>query len=154
MTQTNTTPARVGRERFCVQCGTSYRSPRNSSRYCSPACRKKAHRGTAPKGGPRSGPEAFSIIGKLLIRGGFVGLISPTSRRSTEPAIHALLVDCDLAYAELASLFDWKGWGILTREEFSAALRRDGIRPYSTASSEAVERNRWQSRQRTRRARS
>ena len=154
MTKSITTPACVGRERFCVQCGTSYRSPRNSSKYCSPACRKKAHRGSAPKAGPRSGPEAFSIIGKLLIRGKFAGQIGPVNRQSKEPVTYGMLVDNDFAHGELADLFDRNGWGILSREEFSAALRRDGIRPYSTASTEAVERNRWQSRQRTRRSRS
>ena len=74
------TPVRVGRERTCTQCGATYRSPRNSSRYCSNVCRMKAKRGTAPKADPAAGPDGFSVITKSLLVAGFVGPVTNASR--------------------------------------------------------------------------
>lgn len=144
MTTTNDTSARVGRERTCAQCGAVYRSPRNSSRYCTPACRKKASRGTAPTGGPKAGPASFSVITKALMIAGYVGPIGPTSRRSTEPPIYALTVPLEYALDELSFQFSRKGWGYLTREEFTAALKGDGIQGFTTRSPEAAEEKRQQ----------
>lgn len=153
MTTETTTPARAGRERACAQCGTVYRSPRNSSRYCSTACRMKACRGTAPTGGPKSGPAFFSPIVKVLLRLGFVGQIGPVSMRCSEPAAYALTVERKHAYDEVRAFFDYKGWGIITEAEFFAAIKADGIQGYSTGSPEVIERKRLQARQRTATAR-
>jgi len=150
MTTTKNTPARVGRERTCNQCGATYRSPRNSSRYCSPACRKKANRGTAPKGGPKAGPAGFSIITKALIAAGFVGRIGPASTRSKDAPAYALTVPFEAALDELSYQFNRKGYGYLTRDEFSAALRSDAVQGFDSRSPEAAERKNWQDRQRQR----
>lgn len=147
------TPCR-GRERSCRQCAAVYRSARSNSLYCSAACRKKAARGTAPTGGPKAGPQAWSVVGRLLLRGGFVGLIGPLSRRDLGPKVYGLTVEADTAHRELADLFNRRGWGILSRAEFDAALKADGVQGYSTRSPEAAERKRWQDRQRLRAARS
>jgi|GEM_PF-2875334 len=144
---TNTRAARQGRERSCNQCGGSYRSPRSTSLYCSPACRMKAHRGTAPTGGRKSGPSSFTVIGKALVFAGFAGPIGPVSRRDTAPVIYGLTVPNAHALAELRSLFNARGWGHLGEDEFELALTVDGIRAYSTASPEAEDRKRWQARQ-------
>lgn len=150
MTTVKNTPARVGRERTCTQCGAMYRSPRNSSRYCSNACRMKAKRGTAPTGGPKAGPDGFSIITKALLIAGFVGRIGPTSSRSKDASSYALLVPFEHALDELSFQFNRKGWGYVSRDEFAAALRADGIRGFGTRSPEATERKHWQDRQRQR----
>ncbi|QIQ87076.1 hypothetical protein [Erythrobacter sp.] len=142
MSTTTKTPARAGRERTCHQCGTTYRSPRNSSRYCSPACRKRAARGTAPTGGPKAGPSAFSPITKALYLTGYVGPIGPTSRREDSPTVYGLLVDREAAFAELVHQFDRKDWGIVSREEFDAALKADGIVAFTQRSPEAAARKR------------
>lgn len=150
MTTETKTPARVGRERTCTQCGTIYRSPRNSSRYCSNACRMKAKRGTAPTGGPKAGPDGFSIITKALLIAGFVGKVGPTSSRSKDARSYALLVPFEHALDELSFQFNRKGWGYVSRDEFAAALRADGIHGFETRSPEAIERKHWQDRQRQR----
>jgi hypothetical protein len=146
MTTTDITPARAGRERTCTQCGATYRSQRNSSLYCSPACRKKANRGTAPRGGPKAGPAGFTVITKALLIAGYVGLISPAK---AAPA-YALTVPFEHALDELSFQFNRKGWGYVSRDEFTAALRADGIQGFTTRSREAAEEKRWQDRQRQR----
>ena len=146
MTTTHTTPARVGRERTCTQCGATYRSPRNSSLYCSPACRKKANRGSAPTAGPKAGPATFSPITKALLVAGYVG---PITGSKSEP-VYALTTPCDHALAELSYQFNRKGWGNVSRDEFAEALRADGIRAFDTRSPQAAERKQWQDRQRQR----
>lgn len=146
MTTTNTTPARAGRERTCTQCGATYRSQRNSSRFCSDACRKKANRGSAPTGGPKAGPDGFSIITKALFKVGYVG---PVNAPKAAP-VFALLVPFEHALDELSFHFNRKGWGYVTRDEFTAALRADGIQGFSTRSPEPAEEKRWQDRQRQR----
>lgn len=108
----------------------------------------KAKRGTAPKAGPKAGPENFSIISKVLNVAGFVGRIGPAFDREKSPPVYALLTDADAAFAELAAHFDRKGWGIVTRAEFDATLRADGIQAFSTRSPEATLRNRYQARHR------
>ena len=150
MTKRKNLPARVGRERTCTQCGATYRSPRNSSRYCSNACRMKAKRGTAPTGGPRAGPDGFTIITKALLIAGFVGKVGPTSSRSNEAPSYAVLVPFEHALDELSFQFNRKGWGYVSRDEFSEALKADGIRPFRIRSGEAADRKRWQDCQRQR----
>lgn len=153
MTKTHDTPVRVGRERTCTQCGTVYRSPRNSSRYCSPACRKKANRGAAPTGGPKAGPEGFAPITRALIKLGFVGRVGPANVRSTEPPAYALLVPFEFALDELSFQFNRRGLGYLSRDKFALALKADGIRGHDTRSPAAQETKRWQDRQRQRESR-
>ncbi|RIV89590.1 hypothetical protein D2V17_05840 [Aurantiacibacter xanthus] len=149
MTSTSTTPARVGRERTCTQCGATYRSPRNSSLYCSPACRKKANRGSTPTAGPKAGPATFSPITKALLVAGYVG---PITGSKSEP-VYALTVPFDHALAELSYQFNRKGWGNVSREEFAEALRSDGIQDFYARSPEAADLNRRQTRRRMERQR-
>lgn len=152
MTTTKNTPARVGRERTCTQCGATFRSPRKRD-YCSNACRMKAKRGTAPKADPKAGPEGFTIITKALLIAGYVGKIGPTSSRSKDAPVYALTVPFEHALDELSFQFNRKGWGLVSREEFTAALKADGILSYETRSTEAADRKRWQDRQRQRMSR-
>lgn len=147
------TPARAGRERTCNHCGTTYRSPRNSSRYCSTACRQKANRGTAPTGGPKAGPTGWDIITKALNKAGYVGQIGPVSGRSNTAPTYALLVPYEHALNELSFQFNRRGWGYISREEFDAALRRDGIQGFHSRSPEASETKLWRDRQRQRESR-
>lgn len=146
-------PKRAGRERTCHQCGTVYRSIRSTSLYCTPACRKKAARGTAATGGPKAGPDTWGPITRALRIGGYVGRIGPLSSRSTQPITYGLLVDPDTARAELADLFNRRGWGLVSREEFAGALKVDGIQGFHIRSPEAAEEKRWKDRQRQRAAR-
>lgn len=138
----NTASTRKGRERSCTQCGSTFRSIRSNARFCSAPCRKKAGRGTAPTGGPKAGPESFSPITKALFLTGYVGRLSSS--------IYALLTDPNEAYAELSYQFDRKGWGIVSRDEFDSALKRDGINGFNTRSPETLERNRYRARLRGR----
>lgn len=79
----------------------------------------------------------------------FAGKIGPVSLRDPSPAVYGLTVPTDFAYEEMRALFDRTGGGILTREEFNATLRVDGLRTYTTDSPDAANRKRWQARQRT-----
>lgn len=144
MTSPDITPARAGRERTCTQCGATYRSQRNSSRYCSTACRKKANRGTAPTGGPKAGPAGFTVITKALLIAGYVG---PITGGKAAPA-YALTVPFEHALDELSFQFNRKGWGYVTRDEFTEALKSDGILGFATRSPEAIDLNRRQTRRR------
>lgn len=78
----------------------------------------------------------------------FAGQIAPVNSRDLSPVVYALTVPTDYAYEELRALFDRKGLGILSREEFNTALRVDGLRTYSTDGHDAADRKRWQARQR------
>ena len=131
-------PKKAGRERSCHQCGTAYRSIRSTSLYCTTPCRKKAKRGTASTGGPKSGPDSWGPISKALLIAGYVGRTGPLSPRSTQPNTYALLVDTETAHAELAHQFNRRGWGMVSREEFAGALKADGVRGFSTRSPAAV----------------
>ena len=143
MTTQEIIPARVGRERTCTQCGATFRSPRKRN-YCSNACRMKAKRGTAPK----TGPDGFTIITKALIIAGYVGPVTQPSRKAA--SAYALTVPFEHALDELSFQFNRKGWGYVSRDEFSEALRVDGIQPFEIRSNEAADRKRWQDRQRQR----
>jgi len=149
MTSQTTTPARAGRERTCTQCGATYRSQRNSSRYCSTACRQKANRGSAPTGGPKAGPAGFTVITKALLIAGYVGPVTAGKGAPT----YALTVPFEQALDELSFQFNRKGWGYITRDEFAAALKSDGIQGFNTRSPEAVDLNRRQTRRRMERQR-
>lgn len=150
MVANGTKPARAGRERTCTQCGAVYRSPRSTSRFCSPACRKKAARGTAPTGGPKAGPAGWSYITKALVLCDFVGLIGPANARSSAPPEYGLLVPFERALDELSYQFNRKGFGYVGRDEFGEALKRDGIRSFSARTAEGAEQNRYLTRQRQR----
>lgn len=108
----------------------------------------KAKRGSAPTGGPKAGPASFSVITKALLIAGYVGPIGPADKRSTEQPTYVLLVPFEHALDELSFQFNRKGWGHVTREEFTEALRRDGIKGFTTRSTEAVDLNRRQTRRR------
>lgn len=152
-TATAPKPKKAGRERTCHQCGTIYRSIRSNSLYCSTPCRKRAARGTAASGGPKAGQSSWHPITKALHIGGYVGRIGPLSSRSTQPVTYGLLVDPDTAHADLADLFNRRGWGLVSREEFAGALKADGVRGFSTRSPAAVEEKRKDDRNRQWRAR-
>ena len=145
MPKTTDIPARAGRERTCTQCGATYRSLRKSL-YCSNACREKARRGTAPTGGPKAGPAGFTVITKALMIAGYVG---PVTAGKDAPA-YALTVPFEHALDELSFQFNRKGWGYISRDEFTAALKSDGIQGFTARSPEAAEQKRWQDRQRQR----
>lgn len=149
MPKTTDIPARAGRERTCTQCGATYRSQRNSSRYCSTACRQKASRGSAPTGGPKAGPASFTVITKALMIAGYVG---PVTAGKAAPT-YALTVPFEQALDELSFQFNRKGWGYITRDEFAAALKSDGIQGFNKRSPEAVDLNRRQTRRRIERQR-
>lgn len=119
------TPARVGRERGCAQCGSLFRSPR-SARYCSNACRMKAKRGTKPQSSGNS--PTFTLIGNLLIRLSMAGPISKDAFGLTVPRPYA--------FAEVSQIFEQNRWGYLTEGEFAAALAADGFKPFSSDSPE------------------
>ena len=144
MTSPEITSARAGRERTCTQCGATYRSQRNSSLYCSTACRKKANRGSAPTGGPKAGPAGFSVITKALLIAGYVGPITDGKAATA----YALTVPFEQALDELSFQFNRRGWGYITRDEFTAALKSDGIQGFTTRSPEAADLNRRQTRRR------
>jgi hypothetical protein len=106
----------------------------------------KAKRGTAPT----VEPSGLTIITKALMIAGYVGPIGPSSKRSAEPAAYALLVPFEYALDELSFQFNRKGWGYVSRDEFSEALRSDSIAGFDTRAPEAAERKLWQDRQRQR----
>lgn len=95
----------------------------------------------------------WSPITTALQRAGFIGLIGPVSTRPTQPPTFGLLVDPAVAHDELAYQFNRRGWGIVGREEFNAALKADGIHGFSSRSPEAAQHKRWKDRQRQRMAR-
>ena len=108
-----------GRERTCVQCGAPYRSPRNSSLYCSAACRKRAQRGSSTAVGP-----TLDLLQQWLLRRTYAGKIGPVNRRDPRRAVYALTVPRALASSE------WNAWNpgaAMTEEAFARALARLGI---------------------------
>lgn len=113
----------------------------------------KANRGTAPKADPKAGPAGFSVITKALLIAGYVGLIGPAHGRSKEPPAYGLTVPFEHALDELSFRFNRRGWGYVDREEFTEALRRDGIQDFYARSPEAVDLNRRQTRRRMERQR-
>lgn len=133
----------TGRERICVQCGTIYKSKRSTSTYCSTSCRQKGNRGTPVKVTKAS---QWSIITKALHKVGYVGISGPASTRSNAPTTCSLTVSPDHAYSELSYHFNRKGWGSISREEFSEALRTDGIQSFYTLSDEALAAKQWRDR--------
>ena len=94
------------------------------------------------------------MITRVLHKVGYVGRIGfVTVRRITTP-IYALVVPFEHAFEELALNFHRKDWGIVSREEFSTALRRDDIQLYDARSEDAAKSKRWKDRQRKRELRS
>ena len=141
-TPKNTT-ASAGRERTCTQCRATYRAKRSTSTYCSTSCRQKGNRGTPPtvlKTG------RWSPVTKALHLVGYVGISGPASKRSNATTTYSLTVPFDHAFSELSYQFNRKGWGNVSREEFSEALRSDGIEAFYTLSPEAMAHKLWRDR--------
>ena len=88
----------------------------------------------------------WSPITKALQKVGYVGISGPLDKTSEAPKTYSLTVPYDLAYSELSYNFARKGWGNVSREEFSDALRTDGIEAFYTASPEAVVHKLWRDR--------
>lgn len=112
-----TTPALrpAGRERICAQCTTTYRAPRASSLYCSPACRLRSHRGT-----PSTDGKALDLLRRWLLRRSYAGQIGPVNNRNPRPAVYALTVPRALA------LNEWNGWNpgaAMSEDEFRQKLK-------------------------------
>jgi hypothetical protein len=105
-----------GRERACAQCNAVYRSPRATSRYCTPKCRKRAHRGTEDTDG-----KTLDLLSRWLLRRTYAGQIGPTNRRDPRAPVYALTVPRAFALGE------WNGWNpgaAMTEEAFASALDR------------------------------
>lgn len=94
----------------------------------------------------------WSPISRALQKTGFIGRIGPVSTRSPQPPTYGLLVDAASAHEELAYQFNRRGWGNVSREEFNAALKSDGIAGFTARSPEAAEHKRWKDRKRQRMA--
>ena len=62
----------------------------------------------------------------------------PASKRSDAPTTYSLTVAPEHAYSELSYHFSRKGWGNVSREEFSEALRTDGIEAFYKLSDDAI----------------
>ena len=135
MTNNNSATTVKGRERICTQCGATYRAKRSTSTYCSQPCRQKGNRGTPAKVLKTS---QWSPITKALHKVGYVGISGPLDKTSEAPKSYSLTVPYDLAYSELSYHFSRKGWGNVSREEFSEALRKDGIEAFYKLSDDAI----------------
>ena len=133
----------TGRERNCTQCGTTYRAQRSTSSYCSTSCRQKGARGTPRKA---QNPTQWSPITKALSKVGYVGISGPVSSRHKGVTTFSLTVPHEHAFSELAYHFNRRGWGSVSREEFSEALRIDGIEPFYALSPEALAAKQWRDR--------
>lgn len=133
----------TGRERICAQCGTIYKSKRSTSTYCSTACRKKWHRGTPPK---VSRSDQWSIITKALHKVGYIGVSGPASKRNDAPVTYSLTVPPEHAHGELSLERHRRGMPLVSREEFSEALRKDGIESFYMLSPEALAAKHWRDR--------
>ena len=87
-----------------------------------------------------------SPITKALHKVGYIGISGPASSRINAPKTYSLTVPPEHAYSELSYHFCQKGWGNVSREEFSEALRADGIEAFYTLSAEAVADKLWRDR--------
>ena len=121
----NSVLAFSGRERLCAPCGTTYTAHRSTSRYCSPACRKRASRGTES--------YAFDLgaLRKALHLLGFAGPIGQSSQWGlTVPRSHAL--------AEVNTRWP----PAMTEDEFSACLKALNIIGYEESGTACTTRKR------------
>lgn len=109
----------AGRERTCTQCATTYRAPRASSRFCSPACRKRAHRGSAT-----TDVRTTDLLRRWLLRRSYAGQIGPVNCRNPRPPVYALTVHRGLALEEWNS---WNPGASMTDEAFASSLDQLGI---------------------------
>jgi hypothetical protein len=137
------TKACKGRERTCTQCGSTYRAQRSTSIYCSTSCRQKGNRGTPAKA-LRS--TQWSPITKALHKVGYIGISGPANKRSDAPVTYSLTVQQEHAYGELSYHFNRRGWGYVSKEEFSEALRTDGIEAFYSLSPAAIADKLWRDR--------
>jgi hypothetical protein len=109
----------AGRERNCAQCSTTYRAPRATSRYCTPACRKRANRGS-----PITDRKRLDLLRRWLLRRSYAGQIGPINRRDPRPPIYALSVPREAAWEE------WNQWNpgaAMTVGTFASSLDQLGI---------------------------
>jgi hypothetical protein len=109
----------AGRQRTCAQCTATYRAPRATSRYCSPACRKRAHRGTAT-----TDHKSLDFLRRWLLRRTDAGQIGPVNRRDPRARVYALTVPRGLAVEE------WNRWNpgaSMTDCAFASSLDELGI---------------------------
>lgn len=109
----------TGRERHCAQCSTAYHAPRATSLYCSPRCRKRAHRGHED-----TDSRTLDLLRRWLLRRTYAGKIGPVNGRDPRAPIYALTVPRSLAMEE------WNGWNpgaSMTDAAFVAALDQLGI---------------------------
>lgn len=77
---------------------------------------------------------------------GYIGMSGPASKRSDAPTTYSLTVPHEHAYGELSHHFNRRGWGYVSKEEFSEALRSDGIEAFYTLSPAAVADKLWRDR--------
>ena len=112
----------AGRERTCAQCGTLYRAPRATSRFCGDVCRKRNHRGS-----PTADAKATSLVYRWLLRRGYAGQIGPVNSRDPRRSVYGLTVHRHLALAEWNS---WNPGASMTDEAFKDCLRDLGLIGY------------------------
>jgi len=109
----------AGRERTCRQCTTIYRAPRATSRFCSPACRKRSHRGSAT-----TNQKSQELLQRWLLRRSYAGQIGPVNRRDPRPPVYALTMPRGLVLEE------WNVWNpgaSMTESAFASSLNGLGI---------------------------
>jgi hypothetical protein len=75
------------------------------------------------------------------------GYVGPVTGGKAAP-VYALTVPFEHALDELSFQFNRKGWGLVSREDFTEALRADGIQDFYARSPEALDLNRRQTRRR------
>lgn len=113
-----TTPAlRKGRTRTCEQCSSTYRAPRSTSRFCTPACRKRAHRGTTTTAHCRT----LDLLHRWLLRRSYAGQVGPVNRKDPRRLVYALSVPLGMALEEWNS---WNPGASMTEPAFAASLQQ------------------------------
>jgi hypothetical protein len=110
------TTTRAGRERTCAQCSGTYRAPRATSRYCSPRCRQRGHRGASDTDG-----KTLDLFRRWLLRRTYAGQIGPVNRRDPRPPVYALTVPSAFVLEEWST---WNPGASMTSEAFATALDR------------------------------
>ena len=88
----------------------------------------KAKRGMAPTVALKAQPSSWSPISKALLHVGYLGRITNADPSKARAETYALVVPFETALDDLSFHFNRKGWGYVSREEFAAALRKDGVR--------------------------
>lgn len=118
-TATNPAMRPAGRERTCEQCSSFYRAARATARYCSPVCRKRAHRGSAT-----TDARSLDLLRRWLLRRSYAGKIGPVNSRNPRAPVFALTVP------RAVTLEEWNSWNpgaAMTEPAFATSLERLGI---------------------------